>query len=803
MKRSIIILLIFQILNWLIGINIYKNNSDTTEFNFDKEKAISLYPQAVLSIQNCEREGNRFFTLQDDPQIFILPPKIKISSTLIEFAEPVPINSSVKIYYSKNNEDLNEENSVNDLLPKGNTEVILNLPSNIFTTLRYDIDIFGEWYEIKGIYVFKAVADYTLFITLVISISIFILWVIGIRTGKIDVLFKNIINKNRKNDINNTDKTINIIQDMGQNKILKYPLLWLLPIIYGLFFVVNYGVNVIFWDEWKLVNLYNLVEQNGLFNISFFKMIFSQHNEHRIFFPKLIMLISHKLTHFNVKICMFIMQTMVIAVYGVSTRYLIKKREISSVSSSNFLMTLFVLMNGFAYFSYNQYENFLWGFQVAFYMAIFGAVISLYFFYQNIMYGRKKYCILSLFFGIIASFSCLHGIIVWPIMYILMLGCLVSGKHSIIKKSIPYIIIGAICFIIYFYGWKHPSSHPDFVYNINSILKFFFGTIGGMYTGIYSKLTVVLGGTTVLFSVVLIIIILIKKDIKTALFPVGLIGYSYAALISIAIGRAGFGVEVQSTISRYMSFSVLSYIGINMIVYQCFVLPCDKINKVNIICKKMIYILYIVLFSILLIWGNIKGFSRAKYFYNHQIENMSILQNYEQQPIEKLDRLCPFSTYRNAYNNIGKLEKYNLNVFLNASYSYNAIPRKRFSYLKSTELKHWLGFGREVFTWDKEFITISSGWIIDYLNEKEYTKVYMKVNDKLYRTADHLSSPDVAKHFKNYHYSNVRFSFSFSIDEMNLGENNFSALVILGDGLTYYETDVIKIYKDENGDISF
>jgi hypothetical protein len=96
--RKIFILLLFQILTWLIGINIFLANPDTTtDVNYYKETAISLYPQAVLSVNNCEQAGNRFYTLHNDPQIYISPPKKKISSTLIEFAEPIPVTSSVKI----------------------------------------------------------------------------------------------------------------------------------------------------------------------------------------------------------------------------------------------------------------------------------------------------------------------------------------------------------------------------------------------------------------------------------------------------------------------------------------------------------------------------------------------------------------------------------------------------------------------------------------------------------------------------------------------------------------------------------
>jgi len=220
---------------------------------------------------------------------------------------------------------------------------------------------------------------------------------------------------------------------------------------------------------------------------------------------------------------------------------------------------------------------------------------------------------------------------------------------------------------------------------------------------------------------------------------------------------------------------------------------------------KKTSILFIALFSILLIWGNLEGISYSKDHVNYSTENVSILHNYEQQSIGVLDRLFPFRTYEYAYDWIGKLKKYKLNVFSNtfSLFTYNIIPIERLKYLKSIELNHWLGFGPESFAWDEKFVSIPSGWVIDYINKKEYTQVYMKVNNKLYRTADHLSSPDVARHFKNSYYKNARFSFSFPVADMNIGENSFSALVILNDGLTYYESVPVKIYKYENGNLVF
>jgi len=202
-KSKKITLCICLILTWIIGVCIFYFSTTIKEFDFDfnKEKSISLYPKSVLSINNYDIIDNKFFTLHGDPQIYILPPKRKIASTLIEFVEPVTIDSNVQIYYAENNVDLIEHNSVIAFLPKGSSEIIINLPPAVFTSLRYDINIIGESFEIKGIYVSKTAVGKTIvqqrnnnifLIVFIIDILIILLWLIGIKINYLEEINKKI-----------------------------------------------------------------------------------------------------------------------------------------------------------------------------------------------------------------------------------------------------------------------------------------------------------------------------------------------------------------------------------------------------------------------------------------------------------------------------------------------------------------------------------------------------------------------------------------------------------------------------------
>jgi len=191
-KNFYLYFLLFIVFIFLIVISSYYFsvvifNVDTV-YTFDKETATNLYPQAVLSVQNLEQTDNQFFTLHNDPMIYISPPKLKISSTMIEFAEPISIDSRVQIFYAKKDENLGEENSVIASLKKGSSKIIINLPSAVYAILRYDIDIFNETYEIQGIYVSEGRASRVifwpkeLFLLLIIICLIIVLWFLWKKT---------------------------------------------------------------------------------------------------------------------------------------------------------------------------------------------------------------------------------------------------------------------------------------------------------------------------------------------------------------------------------------------------------------------------------------------------------------------------------------------------------------------------------------------------------------------------------------------------------------------------------------------
>src|SRR5574338_125771 len=60
-------------------------------------------------------------------------------------------------------------------------------------------------------------------------------------------------------------------------------------------YVYRFGVNAVFWDEWKIVEIFNAQDQGSLT----WADLLAPHSEHQIVVPRMIMLGLARMTHLN------------------------------------------------------------------------------------------------------------------------------------------------------------------------------------------------------------------------------------------------------------------------------------------------------------------------------------------------------------------------------------------------------------------------------------------------------------------------------------------------------------------------
>ncbi|MFN6559636.1 MAG: hypothetical protein RMY28_007490 [Nostoc sp. ChiSLP01] len=329
-----------------------------------------------------------------------------------------------------------------------------------------------------------------------------------------------------------------------------------LPIILTFWFVTSFSVNVPVWDDWELVSFFDKIH-NGTVRFADF---FAQHNEHRIFFPRIIFAILAFSSNWNIKVetCFSLLLTLA------NFAMMYKIASLSFNKKNRVLCHLFNITISILTFSLTQYENWLWGFQIAWFLintCVITAVFILVVFKNwlpNLRISLASLCCL------IASFSSAHGLLSWlaliPSLY------LVEGKSNQKKiRLLVWMILFTSCVAIYSIGYQKPSHHPGILFILQNPLiatEYFMTIIGSSVST--NVLPPIVTGVPIFFSFLFFSVFCIKNYQSEFTNNAGSwlsIGW-FATLFAImtTIGRAGFGVE-QALASRYRTVLILLVIS--------------------------------------------------------------------------------------------------------------------------------------------------------------------------------------------------------------------------------------------------
>ncbi len=432
----------------------------------------------------------------------------------------------------------------------------------------------------------------------------------------------------------------------SRRKYLLAAILLALPPIFGLIYIKFFGVNVVFWDQWEVVPLIEKM-YTGSLNLS---DLFSQHNEHRLFFPKITMLILAYMTHYNsiAEMCFSWMLSFVTAllIFGMYLQY--------SGNSTHTLIKFIPI--AWLLFSFRQFENILWGFQIGIYLCVLGFVASIYMLEKVKKIGSNF--VMAVFFGVISSFSFVNGLFVWPIG----LAYLFLAKKTRERFSLVWTVTGVIIWGIYFYNWIKPPYHPSLFFMIKNpaiSMMYFFVNIGSPLS--FDKDSA-FGNGILLFTLILFIFVITAKRlaiIENAKW-ISFILFSLFSSLSLTIGRSGFGIE-QAMNSRYVAFTSLGIIGIYLIL-------SDLYNRFENEKYKKYSIIYGIILSLVLV-GIIVGYEGGIVAGEKALDSRDLaksnLIDYKSKSDDDLKLLYPDP---NVVRDRAKiLEKYSLNVFWDKS----------------------------------------------------------------------------------------------------------------------------------------
>jgi len=490
------------------------------------------------------------------------------------------------------------------------------------------------------------------------------------------------------------------------------------------------------------------------------KLFFSQHNEHRIVFNRIVELLQLKLFgEINFLYLVLIGNVGWFLVIYLLWRYA-KSENISFIYFSPVLIVLLA-------FSHNELMTWAMASIQQYYQILF-SLISIYFLVNKKLFYALGAMILSIFTGG-------GGIVLIPLFVVYMI------LHRNWKNLFVTLMISAIILFIYFVvlGYEKPGHHPSILNTLKNpkmIIEYilvFIGSLAGSKTA----------AATIGTALIIFFAYKLKYSYKKMPFLVWSILFILGTATATALARAGFGIE-QALSSRYSEYSLL-FLSLIYLQY----LFTEKQDNSNVILIG--YLFSIIIFSF---WF-VKGSESLKDHYT-QIKNTPIL--------------CPDQV---AGEQI-LLQSYENGLFTNWRGVF--LPSQMLQ-LKQLEGKndYCIGIAEQIdicsgnvtryhdIQKSEPIVIISAGqkdikvegWTVDSIHKNKSCGAYIVLNDNKKVLVLH-NREDVSNNFNNKKYLTSGFSDSIDISNLPAGNYTMSLRTVDSTCSGYYESIKVNIVKE-------
>jgi hypothetical protein len=242
-----------------------------------------------------------------------------------------------------------------------------------------------------------------------------------------------------------------------------------LPAFIVLYVILHFGVNIPFEDEWEFSSLLQSFHTHHLTGA----MLWEQHNEHRIFFPRLLMLMLANISHWNIRLETLV--SLLLAAVSVTVLALIVRK---SLARERLFAFTGVIAVSWIIFSPVQWENWLWGWQIEWFLMIAAAVSTIWLTLKAVRGPEVRYWWLggAAVSAIIASYSLGGGIFIWAAILPILIGYKAGWRWVIGWSG-----LGVLATIVYLIGYHTPANdYPAslIIHQPFDFIRYFFTLIG-------------------------------------------------------------------------------------------------------------------------------------------------------------------------------------------------------------------------------------------------------------------------------------------------------------------------------------
>ncbi len=387
-----------------------------------------------------------------------------------------------------------------------------------------------------------------------------------------------------------------------------------------------YGFHFPFSDQWDFVNGLEIFHSNKL-NLTY---LFAQHNEHRIFFPRVIMFFMAYFTNWNIGYEIIINFLLGFSIFLVI--YKVLDNVFDFKNKPIFFGILSVANVSLLFLSMIHYENWTWGWQIQIFLNILMVILGIM--WLNKSEYKIEYFIFAILAGIVATFSFANGMFFWVIGGLMILTFQKITFQQKIQYLSCWILVFVCVFSFYMWGYQSPAGLNKKAFTVDFITKYISFVIG--YFGIWvsnpnDKFNI--GVLSLLLQIIGITYFYQKKILFSPQIRIFwlLSFYTIISAMVSGLGRADFGEGnniltggVYHLAPRYILISsffwlfnfvfLFTLVDRNMIYFRI-----KKLSDISVFIFS-IALLVILVMNFILLKGHISGIADAKEMYKRTLK---------------------------------------------------------------------------------------------------------------------------------------------------------------------------------------
>ncbi len=323
---------------------------------------------------------------------------------------------------------------------------------------------------------------------------------------------------------------------------------------------IFYSIDYPYYDQWDFVPFLEKAYARQLTWADFW----AQHNEHRLVFPRLLMLVLARLSHWN----LYLELGSNIVLAGLTWLVLCAQaksggRQIYEGTSITVYLMLTLIL-----FSLSQWQNWFLGWQLQEFMNVLAVVLS---FIAMTWRGLPGLGVgLAACFGIVATGSFANGILIWPIgLFLLLLQRAERGKY-LRYELLGWTAIGIAVTWAYLRDYMTPSYHPPLSSALAQPLHcalYILAYLGQPVWNLDPVISIVMGLIALLlWSTSLLQLFLSRVSLRILSPWIGMALYAIGTACITALGRVDNGLD-QAMSSRYVTMANLLWIPVAIQFY--------------------------------------------------------------------------------------------------------------------------------------------------------------------------------------------------------------------------------------------